>query len=314
MHIHFLFAFILLMVACQPSQNKGEEETQVISPTKTRELVGVYKDATVYTGKTDYAFEVNGQTILVSISNFEEKDTPIIPSNLLEPNSNGIPGPNPLLIGAKYYLEYDADGRLKRISLFGPHDPSNVELPALPENYSGLLSEASSPNHRAYLNLSADLTAILLINYGDEDLPLVSYGRWTRTTDGSKIILLFNDKEPMEFLIKGRSLIHTGNEFGTAGLSILANGEKTICQYIRHVLANISAMDGQAGVPEDSINDFMPFRDFVRTEHGFMSLYGLLETSFQIPESTIASTLTEGATVQDVCDLAMHKIEGGGGH
>ncbi len=313
MRIYFFLALFLLITACQSASNK-DKQSQVISLPQTRELIGTYKDATVYAGKTDYAFEVDGQTILVAVSNLEEKNQPIMPSNLLDPNSEGIPGANPILVGAKYYLEYDVNGKLKRISLFGPHDPSSTELPALPENYSGLLPEAISPDSRAYLNLSADLTAILLINDEKEQWPVVSFGRWTRSSDGSKAILMFDHKEPMEFLIKGRSLVHIGNEFGTAGLSILANDKKTICQYVHQILANISAMDGGTKVPVDQISDFTPFRDLVRTEHGFMNLYGLLEIAFKVPENSIGNTLTEGATVQDVCDLAMHKVEGQMGH
>ena len=175
-----LLSFFLIL-SCKPKKTNNTPKTPI--PT-VKEEIGIFKNATIYTGRSDYEFEVNGQSILVRISNIDTLNQPDIPTNLIDPNADGLPGPNPILIGAKYKLAFGPQGSIKSIRLAGAHDPSNTEIPAIPENYSGLLSVGPSADSRAFLNISADLSAILFDTVRKKRSPsgqirtMDSFGRW----------------------------------------------------------------------------------------------------------------------------------------
>jgi len=189
-----LLLSLSILIACD--SKKSTKSTTSLPIVKER--IGIYKNATIYTGRSDYEFEIAGRSTLIRVSNFDTTNQPMIPSNLTIPSHDGIEGPNPLLVGKKYTLAFDQQEQLKSIKLLGPHDPSNANLPAIPESYSGLLSVAPTADSRAYLNLFSDLTAILLVNYGNQERPMYKYGRWTRTEYGQKISVQL-DSENWEF-------------------------------------------------------------------------------------------------------------------
>lgn len=308
--MRFLYVSMVffLLFACKPNK---KVEVPISSLPTVKQEIGVYRNATVYTGKSDYEFEVNGQALLISVSNFDTLNNPSIPSNLEEPFADGLPGPNPLLVGAKFLLEYGPDNILKRISLAESHDPSDPELPALPENYSGLLSVAPTDYSRAYLNLSADLTAILLINYDIKEPPTIHYGRWTRTAKGTRLVAQFAE-ESWEFLVRGNNLILATRQMGTGGLKLEASNQFTICEYVRNWLSELSTTDGEPRVLPNDMSQTTPLSEVLRTEHAYMGLYGLLEAVFKVEEATTAEMLRKKPTVAGVCDLVLHLYEEGG--
>lgn len=298
---------LFILIACDPT--KSNKPTT--PPPTVNNRVGVYKNATIYTGRSDYEFEVGGQSMLVRISNFDTLNQPKVPSNLTVSYEDGIPGPNPLLIGKNFNLAFAPQEQLKSIKLLGEYDPSDVELPAIPDNYSGLLSIGPSENSRAYLNLFSDLTAILLINYDSNEQPMYKYGRWTRTDNGQKVVAQF-EEDNWEFLIRENALVLVSRQMGTGGLNLIASEEIDICQYVQQWLSNLSTTDRQPRIAAAYITNESPLSDILRTEHAYMALYGELETIYEVEEAIISQTLRANPTVQGVCDLVMRAT--GNGH
>lgn len=296
MRILLSFLSLLLLIACDPQQ---ANESNTPAPT-VNERVGIYKNATIYTGRSDYEFEIDGQAMLIRMSNLDTLNQPAIPSNLTVADIDGFPVANPLLIGQKYTLAFAPQEQLKSIQLFGPHDPSNVELPALPNNYSGLLAVGPSVDSRAYLNLLTDLTAIMLVNYDSNERPLYKYGRWTRTHNGQKIKVQFG-AENWEFLVKENALVLASGQMGTGGLSLMATEFSDICQYVQQWLVNLGASQiALADITYDT-----PLADILKTEDAYNTLYGTLETVYQLEETAIGKALRANPTVQGVCDLVL---------
>jgi hypothetical protein len=86
---------------------------------KPATYTGTFIDAVVYTGKTDFDFEIDGKSKLIPIS-FEEyeqikKGKKVagydIPANLIDPSKDleGLPGGNPKCIGKKYTITVSKD-------------------------------------------------------------------------------------------------------------------------------------------------------------------------------------------------------------
>ena len=298
---------LFILIACDPTKSNKPNTP----PPTVNNRVGIYKNATIYTGRSDYEFEVGGQSMLIRISNFDTLNQPKIPSNLTVSYGDGIPSPNPLLIGKKFNLAFAPQEQLKSIKLLGEYDPSDVELPAIPDNYSGLLSIGPSENSRAYLNLFSDLTAVLLINYDSNEQPMYKYGRWTRTDNGQKVRAQFED-DNWEFLIRENALVLVSRQMGTGGLSLIATEEIDICQYVQQWLSNLSTTDRQSRIAAAYITNESPLSDILRTEHAYMALYGELETVYEVEESIISQTLRANPTVQGVCELVMRAT--GNGH
>lgn len=300
-----MFLSILLLNACQSKNTKP-----ATPPPTVDERIGIYKNATVYAGSTDYEFEVDGKSILLRLSNFDTLNQPIIPSNLTITSLEGPPSVNPVLIGAKYRLAFGPQERLNSIKLLEDHDPSSLELPAIPENYSGLLAIGPSDNSRCYLSLASDLSAILLISYGEEDAPIYKYGRWTRIEKGQKVSVQFGEEEWL-FLVKDNSLVLISKQMGSAGLTIMANEQYTICHYVQQWLSILSEIDGEEKIKAEDINNKTPLSDILRTEHAYMGLYGDLETVFKIKEKNTSETLRANPTVGGVCSLILQNtVEG----
>ena len=80
---------------------------------------GVFNDAVVYTGKTDFDFQIDGKKKLIPVQ-FEvysqiEKGKKVagfdLPANLIDPSKDleGLPGGNPKLIGKKYKITIAKD-------------------------------------------------------------------------------------------------------------------------------------------------------------------------------------------------------------
>lgn len=298
---------LLLLMACDPKQS-----TKTTTPPPTvNERVGIYKNATIYTGRSDYEFEIGGKTVLIRVSNFDTLNQPNIPSNMTAAYGDGLPGPNPLLIGKKFTLAFAPQEQLKSIKLLGAHDPSNAELPAIPENYSGLLSVAPTANSRAYLSLFADLTAILLISYEPNEKPLYKYGRWTRNDNGQKVSAQLGE-EAWEFLVRENGLVLTSDQMGSGGLSLMATTEFDICQYMQHTLSNLSTTGGQSRIDANYITNASPLADILRTEQAYLELYKALENTYQIEENLISQVLRANPTAQGVCDLVLR--DSGEGH
>lgn len=307
MRIFIALCSLFLLVACQPQIDPNA----TTSPTASvKEKIGIYQDATVYTGKTDYAFTIDGQTVLIEVSNIDSTAISKVPSNLTDPNADGLPGPNPILIGQQYKIEYDANNHINKISLIGAHDPSSPELPAIPENYSGLLSVGPTEESRAYLNLSSDLSAMLLIDYGKNEEKTAKYGRWTRSADG-QIATVQLDRKDWSFLIKEDALILRTDQMGTGGLTLVNTGKENICDYVHQWLSGLSNTDGEVKVPVEEISHETPLENILRTEHAYLGLYGDLEIIFGVKENDIANTLRKNPTVAGVCDLVMH-VDGEG--
>lgn len=299
---------LFLLVACKSNTEKVPTPTS--SPT-IEEKVGIYKSATVYAASTDYEFEIAGKAMLVRVSTVDSLNLPDIPSNLTILSQEGPRGVNPILIGKKYALEFGPQKQLKSIRLLGAHDPSDPELPAIPENYSGLLSVAPSADSRAYLSLQADLSAILLINYEPGEQPSYQFGRWTRTDNGQKISVQLAE-ENWQFLVKEDALVLSSQQMGTGGLSLIATEDLTICHYVHQWLSDLSTTDGEQRVKPANISNEMPLADILRTEHAYMALYGELEEVYKADEATINQTLRANPTVQGVCDIATQST--GAGH
>jgi len=291
-----LFSLFLLM-ACGPKNKKNPTP-----PPTVDERVGIYQNATVYAASTDYAFEINGQNLLVRVSNVDSLNMPDIPSNLTVMGEEGPPSVNPLLIGSKYVLSFDPQEQLKSIKLMGSHDPSDPELPTLSENFSGLLSVGPASDSRAYLDLSADLTANLLIHYEENEQPLYKTGRWTRTNKGKYVSAQFGD-ENWQFAVKDSALVLVSNQMGSSRLTLMANDNYNICYFVQSWLSNVSTIDNQKRVKPEDITNETPLADVLRTEHAYMNLYGELETVYKVDEETIAKALRANPTVQAVCDL-----------
>ncbi len=307
MRILIAFFSLLLVLAC-----KSEQKTSPPPPT-VDERVGTYQNATVYAGSTDYAFEVNGRMILVRVNNVDALNMPDIPSNLTVMGQEGPPTINPVLIGSKYKLSFGPQEQLKSIQLLGNHDPSNPELPALFENYTGLLSVGPSEDSRAYLQLSADLTANLIVHYEENERPLYKNGRWTRTNEGQYVSAQFGD-ENWQFLVKDSALILVSNQMGSGRLTLMANDIYTICYHVQSWLSNVSTIDQQKRVQPEDITNVTPLSEVLRTEHAYMSLYGELEEVYKVTEEETAKALRANPTVQAVCDLVMKVPLEGEGH
>ena len=299
--ISLLSLFVLL--ACDPKQ-----PTKTTTPPPTvNERVAVYKNATIYTGRSDYEFEIGGKAMLIRVSNFDTLNQPNIPSNLTTPHGDGLPGPNPLLVGKKFTLAFAPQEQLKSIKLLGAHDPSDAELPAIPENYSGLLSVAPSATSRAYLNLFSDLTAILLVNYEPNEPPMYKYGQWTRTANGQKVRVQLGE-ENWEFLVRENALVLVSDQMGTGRLSLIATEEYNICQYIQHALSNLSTTDNQPRIDANYITNESPLADILRTERAYLELYKELENVYKIEENLISQVLRANPTAQGVCDLVLRDL------
>lgn len=295
----FLSLFSLFfLVACQPKNN-----TPATPPT-VDERIGIYQNATVYAASTDYAFEINGKRVFVRVNTLDSLNMPAIPNNLTVRGTEGPPEVNPLLVGHKYVLTFGPQEKLKSIKLLGAHDPSDPELPALPENYSGLLSVGPASDSRAYLHLAADLSATLIVHYEDKSQPMYQHGRWTRTNNGQVVSVQFGT-EDWRFLVRDGALILASNQMGTGRLTIMANDNFSICSFIQSWLSDISTIDNQKRVKAEDIRNDTPLAEVLRTEHTYMNLYGVLETVYKVPEETIAKALRANPTVQAVCDLVM---------
>lgn len=93
--IKFLILLLVLMLSSFPLF------------TKEKVRVGIYQDAVVYTGVTQYIFQDSqtGKTFQISVP-FEERNKFSIPKNLLEdPNDvEGVVGANPKMIGKKFTI------------------------------------------------------------------------------------------------------------------------------------------------------------------------------------------------------------------
>lgn len=80
---------------------------------KEKVQVGIYEDATFYTGVTKYYFKdpKTGKKFQIDIPN-DEAHKSSIPKNLLEdPNEiEGIPGANPKMLGKKFTITERKDG------------------------------------------------------------------------------------------------------------------------------------------------------------------------------------------------------------
>ncbi len=295
---------LFLIASCQ-----SKKTTPATTPSSLDERIGIFKQATAYAASTDYEFEVDGKSILVRVSSLDSVLLSNVPSNLVVPSEEGPEGANPLLIGTKYKLTFGPQGQLKSIQLTGNHDPSNPDLPALPEAYSGLLNVGPEAESRAYLNLFSDLTALLLVRYEANGPPMFKQGRWTRMEDGQKISAQFGD-ENWVFVVKEEALILVSRQMGSGGLTLMASTEYDLCHYVRNWLSDLSTTDGASRVKAVNINNETSLADILKTEHAYMSLYGELETVFNVTEEDINQILRKNPTVQGVCDLVMQV----GGH
>lgn len=300
-----LFSFFLL-TACDPIQtNKPDTPPPVVN-----KRVGIYKNATIYTGRSDYEFEVEGKSMLIRLSNFDSANQPMIPSNLTISRMDGLPGPNPLLIGKKFTLSFAPQEQLLSIKLLDAHDPSDGELPAIPDNYSSLLAYEATSNNRAYLNIFSDLTAILLINDETRKQPIYKYGRWTRTDNGQKVNIQFGE-DIWEFLIRENALVLISQQMGSEGFSFIATEEYSICQYLKQWLSELSSSDNKAQIAQNYITNESNLADILRTEQAYSALYKDLENTYQIEAVNIEKTLRKDPTVQGICDLVLRNWEGG---
>lgn len=304
MRILLLFLSLFLLLACDPKKN-----TNPTSPLPTvNERIGIYKNATIYTGRSDYEFEIDGQATLIRMSNFDTLHQPTVPSNLTVLDTAGFPVANPLLIGKKYVLAFAPQEQLKSIQLVGAQVSSSAEFPAIPENYSGLLSVNSSVDSRAYLSLFSDLSAILLVNYDSKERPMYRQGRWTRTDKGQKIKVQFDD-ENWDFLVKENALVLTSDQMGKERLSLMATEKFDICHYVKQWLSTLSATDGQTQIATTFMSPTSPLATILRTEHAYMELYGELEEVYKLDEVTISKVLRANPTIQGVCDLLLRTTE-----
>jgi len=267
---------LFLLLACGSKQATKSNTP----PPTVNEKIGIYKNATIYAGRSDYEFEIDGQSTLIRVSNFDTLNQPRIPSNLTVPDIADSPVANPLLIGHKYTFAYAPQGQLKSIQLLGPYDPTNATLPAIPDNYFGLLAVGSSAENRAYLNLFSDLTAILLIHYASTERPIYKHGRWTRTDNGQKVKVQFG-AENWDFLVRKNRLTLTSGQMGKEGLSLTATEFSDICQYIQEWLSNLSAIDNEPQVSLEEIKNDSPLANILRTEHAYIALYGELESVYK---------------------------------
>jgi hypothetical protein len=222
-----------------------------------------------------------------------------MPSNLTVTNGEGIAGRNPLLVGQSYQLEFAANNKIKSIRLEGAHDPSNPDLPAIPNNYTGLLDSTAS-HDRIYLNINADLSAILMMTSEQEKNPIFKYGLWSRTAAGEEIRVQFGE-ETWVFLVREAALVLTSVQ--ASNLSLMASEELVICDYVKRWLSYLSTVDGLRMVDVSKITTSTPLSEILRTEHAYMKLYGELEEIFKLEESIVGQGLRKQPNVQGICDL-----------
>ena len=79
-----------------------------------KEVIAIYKDATVYTGYTNYSFKDAKTGKDIEIQATSEHIDPdlakkiVVPKNLLEDPEKieGLPGANPKLVGKKFKIQY----------------------------------------------------------------------------------------------------------------------------------------------------------------------------------------------------------------
>jgi hypothetical protein len=101
-----------------PISNELDDELY-LDLDKPATYTGVFTDAVVYAGKTDFDFLIDGKTKLIPIT-FEvysqiEKGKKVagydLPKDLIDPSKDleGVPGGNPKLIGKKYTISIAKD-------------------------------------------------------------------------------------------------------------------------------------------------------------------------------------------------------------
>lgn len=101
---NFILTLFLAITFCTLSMGQSTDENYIEA---------TFESATVYTGKTDYAFKnAQGRLIQFSFSNLGENEpwNPTLPDNLLESNVDGVPGANPELVGKTFLLIYGEGG------------------------------------------------------------------------------------------------------------------------------------------------------------------------------------------------------------
>ena len=304
MRILTAFLGLLILVSCQPKKKSTPP------PPSVDERIGIYKQATAYAAATDYEFEINGKPILVRVSSLDSLLLANVPSNLIVPSAEGPEGANPLLIGTKYKLIFGPQEHLKSIRLMGNHDPADPELPAIPEVYSGLLGNDSKTANRVYLNLSSDLTALLLIDYEENKPTKFKHGRWTRTYNGQQVSAQLGQQN-WQFLVKENALVLVSQQLGKDGMTLMASTKYDLCHYVHNWLSDVSTTDGESKVFPENITNQTPLSDILRTEHAYMNIYGELELVFNVTEDNISRVLRKNPTVQGVCDLVMQVSESG---
>lgn len=299
----FIVLFIFLgIIACQSKQQK---ETPTIKPppiVKTKE--GVYNAAIVYAAATDFEFLVDDKPMLFRVNYGDSTYLPDLPINLTIKGEEGPPYANPILVGKKYQLNFGSNEQLQSIQLLAPHDPTSIDIPAIPEQYSGIIPIGEYTGSRAYLNLFTDLTAILLVNYKSEGAPLYQVGRWTRTEGGQKVSIQFPEN-PLEFLVKDKALSLVSNQMGIKKLDLIATEKYNLCHYLQEWLSDLSTIDGETRVPVEAISPTTPLDKILRTEHAYMNLHGELATVFKTKEEQISKTLKENSIVSDICELLL---------
>ena len=106
------FALVSLVLFCVSDRAWGQSTAQELPE---RYIEVVYENATVYAAKTDYEFKrTDGSTFGISFSHLEEaKDwNPTMPDNMLQEGKDveGVPGPNPDLVGKSFLLIFGEVG------------------------------------------------------------------------------------------------------------------------------------------------------------------------------------------------------------
>jgi len=159
------------LASCQGNSAKEADSTTTevtVEDGKGEVYVAQYASAAVYAGKTEYQFiGEDGQDFLISDGNEEEKSIKT-PDNLLEdPDEiDDLPGANPILIGKKFELHKNAEGKFTEFKLV---EGQKIYEKAILAEY---VSAAQYPMDMQYYftNLSDGEDFTIYVSY-DEETP-----------------------------------------------------------------------------------------------------------------------------------------------
>ena len=121
-----LFIGLIFFMSCDNATTNESSDNLSIemsdsSTTQEYEVIEVtYLDATVYAARTDYRFlTVSGEELLIEGNTFEQEPIIEVPEGMVDDSEelDGLPGGHPDMIGKKFKLHFNDDGKVFKIEL-----------------------------------------------------------------------------------------------------------------------------------------------------------------------------------------------------